>query len=259
MTPSAEADAAPRADASLRGKLRRRQARLWRRRGLAGRPAHPIVSFTFDDVPESAALAGAAALEARGWRGTFYISAGLLGREGPMGRYADAQDVRRLAHTGHEIGCHTYSHLECGPAAPDRISREVEINASALEELCGTPPQTFAYPFGDVSRAAKAELEPRFRLLRALHPGLARRGTDLNQAPAIPVDGPDGETRAALWIDRAARRRGWLILCLHDVAPEPSPWGCTPETLARLIAWAEACGCEILPTAQALDRLAPAA
>ena len=252
----AEAASAPRADPSLRGKLRRRQARLWRRRGLAGSPSRPIVSFTFDDVPESAAVAGAAALEARGWRGTFYVSAGLLGREGPMGRYAGPEDVRRLARAGHEVGCHTYSHLECGPAAPDRIAREVEINAAALAELCGSPPQTFAFPFGDVSSEAKAELAPRFRLLRALHPGMARRRTDLNQAPAVPIDGPDGEARGALWIERAARSRGWLMLCLHDVAAARSFWGCTPEALARLITRAEARGCEILPVAQALDRLA---
>jgi peptidoglycan/xylan/chitin deacetylase (PgdA/CDA1 family) len=255
MTPIAEAVPVHNADASWRGKLRRRYARLRRRRKLCGRPARPIVSFTFDDVPESAAVAGAGALEARGWRGTFYISAGLFGREGPMGRYAGSEDVRRLARAGHEIGCHTYSHLECGPAAPDRIAREVEINAAALAELCGGPPRTFAYPFGDVSCEAKTELAPRFRLLRALHPGLARQGTDLNLTPAVPIDGPEGESRGALWIERAARRRSWLILCLHDVADDRSFWGCTPEALARLIARAEARGCDILPVAEALDRL----
>lgn len=252
----AELVPAPHADPSLRGKLRRRLAHVSRRRALTGRPARPIVSFTFDDAPESAAVAGAQALEARGCRGTFYISAGLLGREGPMGRYAGPEDVRRLARAGHEIGCHTYAHLECGPAAPDRIAREIEINACVLAELCGRPPQTFAYPFGDVSGEAKAELAPRFRLLRALHSGLVRRGTDLNQAPAVPIDGPDGAARGALWIEQAARRRGWLILCLHDVADDRSFWGCTPDELARLIALAEARGCEILPVTQALDRLA---
>jgi peptidoglycan/xylan/chitin deacetylase (PgdA/CDA1 family) len=172
-----------------------------------------------------------------------------------MGRYAAREDVRRLAAAGHEIGCHTYTHLECGPAAPDRIARDVEINAASLVELCGAVPETFAYPLGDVSEGAKRELAPRFRLLRALHPGLIRRGADLQQAPSIMVGGPDGEARAAQWIERAARRRGWLILCLHDVAERLSPWGCTPRTLARLIATAAAEGCEILPVARALDRL----
>jgi peptidoglycan/xylan/chitin deacetylase (PgdA/CDA1 family) len=256
MSPAETARPVQHADSSLRGKLRRRRARLWRSRPLRVAPPVPIVSFTFDDIAESAAEAGAAALEARGVRGAFYISAALCGREGPMGRYADAEAVRRLAHAGHEIGCHTYTHLECGPADPDRLAREVEINAASLTELCGAPPETFAYPLGDVSCSAKRELAPRFRLMRALHPGLVSRGSDLDQAPSVPVDGPDGEARAALWIERAARRRSWLILCLHDVADRPSPWGCTPETLARLIDRAQQTGCEILPVARALDRIA---
>lgn len=243
------------ADSSLRGKLRRRRARLWRSRPMCAAPPVPIVSFTFDDIAESAAVAGAAALEAQGARGTFYVSAALCGREGPMGRYAEAEAVRRLARAGHEIGCHTYTHLECGPADTDHLAREVDINAASLEELSGAPPETFAFPLGDVSCAAKRELGPRYRLLRALHPGLVRRGCDLDQAPSVAVDGPDGEARAGLWIERAARRRGWVILCLHDVTDQPSPWGCTPDALVRLIARARQAGCEILPVARALDRL----
>jgi peptidoglycan/xylan/chitin deacetylase (PgdA/CDA1 family) len=250
---------ARRADSSLKGKLRRREARLWRRRGLGSAPERPIVSFTFDDIPQSAALAGAEALETQGLRGTFYISASLLGREGPMGRYASREDIRRLALAGHEIGCHTFTHLECGPADPDRIRRDVEINAAALMELCGKAPETFAYPFGDVSREAKAELGSRFRLLRALHPGLTRRGADLNQAPSVSVAGPNGEAQAAAWIDRTVKGRAWLILCLHDVSDRPSPWGCTPNALVRLIGHAAARGCEVLPVAAALDRMALAA
>lgn len=256
MSPAEDSRPVQHADSSLRGKLRRRRARLWRSRPLRVAPPAPIVSFTFDDIAESAAVAGAAALEAKGVRGAFYISAALCGRDGPMGRYADTDAVRRLARAGHEIGCHTYTHLECGPADRDRVAREVEINAASLTELCGRAPETFAYPLGDVSCAAKRELAPRFRLMRALHPGLVSRGSDLDQAPSVPVDGPDGEARAAHWIERAVRSRSWLILCLHDVAEAPSPWGCTPETLARLIDRAQQAGCEILPVARALDRIA---
>lgn len=40
----------------------------------------PLVSFTFDDVPDSALGAGAAVLEKYEARGTFYIAGGLAGR-----------------------------------------------------------------------------------------------------------------------------------------------------------------------------------
>lgn len=251
MTP----DDVQTADASMNGKLRRRGARLLQRRPLRAALSRPIVSFSFDDIPLTAAIAGARALEAHDLRGTFYVSASLCGREGPMGLYAASEDIRRLARAGHEIGCHTYSHLECGPADRERIGRDAEINAASLLELCGTAPETFAYPLGDVSGRAKRALKSRFRLLRALHPGLVRQGSDLNQAPAVTVDGPEGEARAAEWILRAAKTRSWLILCLHDVAPNPSPWGCTPGALGRLIHRARTLGCEILPVARALDRL----
>ncbi|WP_037434922.1 polysaccharide deacetylase family protein, partial [Sinorhizobium fredii] len=40
----------------------------------------PLVSFTFDDVPDSALHEGAAILERYDVRGTFYIAGGLAGR-----------------------------------------------------------------------------------------------------------------------------------------------------------------------------------
>ena len=105
------------ADASLKGKLRRRVARLAHRRPLVIAPDRPMLSFSFDDAPLTAATTGARLLEARGLRGTYYVSAGLSGQDAPMGVCAGADDYRRLAEAGHEIACHTFSHLDCGRAS----------------------------------------------------------------------------------------------------------------------------------------------
>src|SRR5437016_4105888 len=49
---------------------------------------NPMVSFTSDDIPQSAASAGAQMLEEYGGRGTFYISGGLVGQwSGALGRH----------------------------------------------------------------------------------------------------------------------------------------------------------------------------
>ena len=40
----------------------------------------PVVTFTFDDVPDSALFKGASILEKHELRGTFYIAGGLEGR-----------------------------------------------------------------------------------------------------------------------------------------------------------------------------------
>lgn len=221
-------------DRSLKGKLRRRVVRLQHRRRVRLALERPMVTFSFDDAPVTATEAGAALLEARGLRGTFYVSAGLAGREGPMGRYAGADDARRLAAAGHEIACHTFSHLDCGKAGAAQIAMDVARNGEALAAW-GINPMNFAYPYGDVSLQAKQTLGGRYATLRALHKGVVTDGCDANQLPAVGVEGPDGEALALRWLERAEAEAGWLILYTHDVAERPSEWGCTPAALERLI------------------------
>jgi len=242
-------------DRSLKGKLRRRLVRLAHRRPLAAAPERPMVSFAFDDAPLTAARAGAAVLEARGVRGCYFVSAGLAGREAPMGVCADAADYRALAEAGHEIACHTFSHLDCGKAPGAAAASDVTRNAEALAAWGLPAPTTFAYPYGDVGFGPKAALGDRFALLRALHPGVIERGCDLNQAPAVGVEGENGEATARRWLAEARERRAWVILFTHDVRPDPSPWGCTPQALERLVDEAVADGFEVVTVAEGARRL----
>ena len=243
-------------DRSLKGKLRRRLVRLAQRRPAAASPSRPMVSFSFDDAPASAALTGAALLEARGLRGTYYIAAGLAGTDGPMGRFADSGQIVRLALAGHEIGCHTYSHLDLGQADARATAADIDRNQAALEGWKLPKARSFAYPYGDVSAPAKRTLAGRFSILRALHHGVIAKGADLNQAPAVGIEGPNGEAIARHWLDQARASDGWLILYTHDVADQPSEWGCTPAALARLIDQAMADGFEVVTVAEGAAKLA---
>jgi peptidoglycan/xylan/chitin deacetylase (PgdA/CDA1 family) len=237
-------------DRTLKGKLRRRVVRLAHRRPAASAPGRPLISFSFDDAPQSAATAGAALLEERGVRGTFFVSAGLAGAQAPMGRCARAADYRRLAAAGHELACHTHGHLDLGKAPADEALADSALNAEALAGWAGSPPETFAYPYGDVSAGPKQALGERFRLLRALHHGVIERACDLNQAPAVGIEGPAGEALARRWMETALARRAWLILYTHDVRENPSPWGCTPQALARLVDEAISRGFEAVTVAE---------
>lgn len=243
-------------DLSLKGKLRRRLVRMVGRRPAPRGPARPMVSFSFDDAPTTAAVAGAQILESRGLRGTFFVAAGLAGRDGPMGEYAARTHVERLAAAGHEIACHTYSHLDCGPGGKARIAEDIDRNAATLASWGLAPMTTFAYPFGDVSADAKAVLAPRFVLSRALHHGVVGQGSDLNQTPAVGIEGADGEAVAKHWLDVAKRQTAWLILYTHDVADRPSEWGCTPAVLERLIDKSVAAGFDVVTVADGAARLA---
>jgi peptidoglycan/xylan/chitin deacetylase (PgdA/CDA1 family) len=243
------------ADRSLKGKLRRRLALLAHRRPVRMRLAQPMLTFSFDDAPVTAALAGAAVLEARGLKGTYYVSAGLAGGTGPMGDYATLEDARRLAAAGHELACHTFSHLDCGQAAGPAIAAEADRNAAALKALGADHLDSFAYPYGDVSRPAKAVLGGRFRTLRTVQAGLVEDGADANQLPSVGIEGPDGEANAMAWLERARMRRAWLILYTHDVSDTPSAWGCTPGALARIADAALKANFEIVTAAEGARRL----
>jgi hypothetical protein len=187
----------------------------------------PMVSFSFDDAPATACEAGAKVLEARGLRGTYYFAAGLTGREGPMGRFATGSGRRpparrrprdRLPHL-------LAPGLRPGLAGRDPGRRRPQRPASG--RVGRGRARQLRLPLWRRRLPAKTALAGRFKTLRALHHGLIANGADLNQAPAVGIEGEDGEQVALDWLDKAHRRKAWLILYTHDVAPEPSQWGCT--------------------------------
>jgi peptidoglycan/xylan/chitin deacetylase (PgdA/CDA1 family) len=123
------------------------------------RNAAPMVSFTFDDLPKSAATTGADLLEAHGARGTFYVSGGLVDigtGDWPAG---DGNDVRSLRRRGHEIGCHTFSHLRVCDLDEASLAEEITRNRDFLRALDPSLEiDTFAYPWGYGSFARKSQL-----------------------------------------------------------------------------------------------------
>jgi peptidoglycan/xylan/chitin deacetylase (PgdA/CDA1 family) len=214
-----------------------------------------MVSFSFDDAPRSAFRTAARVLERHGGRGTYFVCAGTAGQTGFVGQLGDRDDVLAAAGAGHEIACHTYSHLDCGRADGASAQADLDRNAEALR-LWGLPqPQTFAYPYGDVGPAAKRRLADRFALARALHHGLIRAGSDLAQAPAVGIEGELGETIAARWIDAAAARSAWLILFTHGVEDAPAPYGCTQAAFERLVERTLERGLEIVTVAEGARRV----
>ena len=251
------ADGTHRADSSLKGKLRRRLVRFAYRRPAARGAPRPLLSLSFDDAPASALRDGAAILEAKGVRVTYYVCAGLDGLSGPMGDYGTRADVERAYAAGHEIGCHTFSHMDVGDAPASEVAADLDRNTAALSAWGVPLPETFAYPFGDVGFASKAAAGRRFRLARGLHHGLIEQGADLAQAPAVGIEGDEGEALAHDWMDNlAAASGGWLILFSHGVEASSSPFGMSREALIGIIDRAHAEGFEIVTVAEGARRLA---
>jgi peptidoglycan/xylan/chitin deacetylase (PgdA/CDA1 family) len=216
----------------------------------------PIVTFTFDDVPASACVAGARILEQYGARATFFVAARDCGAAQPDGATrATIDELRTVWRNGHEIGCHTYSHPAIRYLSDEQINLELERNQAALREIHPEMElRNFAYPFGDISIRTKRHLEERFDTCRSGHPGINRGTADLGGLDAWPLqDALLDHAQVGELIAETARSRGWLIFYSHDVADEPSQYGVSPDLLEWAVASAKRSGCALASVADSLN------
>jgi peptidoglycan/xylan/chitin deacetylase (PgdA/CDA1 family) len=242
----------------LAGRLTNRLIRATPWRTMQVPTQEPIVSFTFDDVPDSALDSGAAILEAHGARGTFYIAGGLAGRVEPDRTLIDAAGCRQLAARGHEIGCHTYSHQNSRHLSRSVLAADLARNARYLDAVDPRPGRrNFAYPYGSGSLVKRAMLADAFRTCRAAGDAINRGLTDPTFLRGVEIRQPEdhvfGLTR---WVDALVADPGWLIFFTHDISPTPTPYGCTAAAFDRLVTHAVERGCRVLTVDAALDRMA---
>ena len=143
-----------------------RQLRWLRRRGLRGVAmsellrarregrADRLVGLTFDDGYGDFATEVLPALRAYGWTATVFVVAGALVRHnswdepGPRKPLMTAEQVRRVAAEGVEIGSHSLAHVRLPEVSAARLAEEVGRSRSALAELTGGPVDGFCYPYG---------------------------------------------------------------------------------------------------------------
>jgi peptidoglycan/xylan/chitin deacetylase (PgdA/CDA1 family) len=220
----------------------RRAARHYRSKPFVMRNSGPLVSFTFDDVPASAETNGAPVLDDRGVRGTFYVASGTCGTMDTYWRVIDREQVRALHDGGHEIGCHTFSHVGVDRLGALELDEECRRNGDLLRTLCpGVQLTNFCYPFGRASLPAKLRLEARFDSCRGIYEGINSGTIDLAMLRVIELyDRTLTPDKLARVLRQTRQRNGWLIFYTHDVADEPSAIGCSPRLLRETIEAVEA-------------------
>jgi peptidoglycan/xylan/chitin deacetylase (PgdA/CDA1 family) len=218
------------------------------------RNSGPMVSFTFDDAPTSSVSVGAAMLEEYQARGTYYIAGGLADSWSGHWTNIGADDIVGLHRRGHEIACHTFSHVRAPDLTAAAMAAEIEKNRHHLLALDPSIRiENFAYPYGLGSIARKRQFGKFFRSSRGILPGVNRGTVDLQYLRATPLvdqhlDG-DGVESA---FDEAITSNGWLIFYGHDVTAAPSPYGCSPSLLRHALDAAARRQIPILTVADAL-------
>jgi peptidoglycan/xylan/chitin deacetylase (PgdA/CDA1 family) len=253
--------ALPRAEQSrparALGKLSRFAARSIATRTVRLTNEKPLISFTFDDAPESACTTGTALLEKYKARGTYYISGAGCGIEGFCGRLAKDDDLKALAATGHEIGCHTFSHLAVARVGRQKLAADISRNGTFLQGVQNVPAlYNFAYPYGEFSLKAKLYLQTQFDSCRSLLPGVNIGSADLGALKSCELQNTSIDPRGVTAIiAETVRHNGWLIFTCHDVAAEPSRFGVSPDLLGFALATARETGCHLASVRDALSIL----
>jgi peptidoglycan/xylan/chitin deacetylase (PgdA/CDA1 family) len=237
------------------GEVRRRLLSSVHRRPARLREPGPFVTFCFDDFPRSAYTVGAAILRNFGVRGTYYVAMGLMDTNGPLGESFRLDDLRSLVEDGHELASHTYSHVSCRKVPLRDFRADVRKGQLAIRELAElTPTGNFAYPYGEVTLAAKKAVGSQMRSCRGTAGGINCTGVDLNLLRANPLYGTFDRLQAVeSLIVENKREKGWLIFYTHDVGPKPSRFGCTAQLLEGAVRSAVESGAEIRPIAGVLE------
>lgn len=240
------------------GKGRRLLADRFCRRTVSIKMPVPIVSFTFDDAPRTAFGVGREILKEYGARATYFVSLGILDADTEVGKIASVGDLERAVDEGSELGCHTFDHLDAWHASSSAFMASVVRNREALHRILPYARfTTFAYPKSGARLSIKSALGSTFICCRGGGQATNEDSADLNLLKACFLDrrtGVDTELIRTL-VDYNAARRGWLILATHDVAADPSPYGCTPEFLEAIVEYASRSGALLLPVGEACAKL----
>jgi peptidoglycan/xylan/chitin deacetylase (PgdA/CDA1 family) len=213
--------------------------------------ARPIVSFTFDDFPCSAARCAGRILEQHDMRGTFYAAGALCGRIVDSIAYYEPSDIAKLNESGHEIACHTFSHVRVSSLNAAALADDIGRNTDYFRALRMPDLQSFSYPFGGISPGAKLALQRRFETCRGIQPGINSGTADLGLLRATSVYGSRLHPHVVELVEQVAVKSGWLIFYTHDVADMPSRYGCTPAVFEELVELVARAGIAVLPIREA--------
>lgn len=236
------------ANKSLGAKIRRKMTRLFdHKMAYFPKTLGPRLTLSFDDVAASTTTATADLLDELGIKATYYVSAGLMEKSGDhLGGYASRDQIIKISQKGHEIGCHTFSHLDCAKESKEVIISDIERNKQFFTDNGLNIPKNFAYPYGEVSHYTKKLIDTRFSSARALHAGIIERHCDLNQLPSIGIEGKPCSRKFDDLFFNAVEQNGWLILYTHDVRENPSKYGTDLKTLKNILLKAKDMGFRFL-------------
>lgn len=153
---------------------------------------HKCVALTFDDGPSKILTPRLLnILRDMNVRATFYLL-GSLSASYP-------HIVKEIQHGGHEIGNHSWSHLELTKISPEELRLQIRRTDKILELITGVIPRTFRPPYGAINKRVQEAFQ--------------------RQCVLWDVDTLDWLHRRSSWIIKTVMKetRPNAIILMHDI------------------------------------------
>lgn len=187
------------------------------------------ISFTFDDVPRCTFDYAVPILDKYNCKATFYLCGSLCKDDDK--KYFGPGQVASLLERGHEIGCHTFSHVKSGTASNKKFAGDLFQNKKYFEENFNSLNlDNFSYPNGSVGIWNKSLVNKMYSTARTTCLGINVNPIDLGFLLAYKLYSCKLNTSDIdSLLEGAKKTKGWLIFYTHDVCPNPSGNGCEPD------------------------------
>jgi peptidoglycan/xylan/chitin deacetylase (PgdA/CDA1 family) len=168
----------------------------WLRDGT-GLPDKPIL-FTFDDGYADIADYALPILRRHEFSAAVYVVTGQLGGTNTWDeakgigthRLMTAEQIRDWAAQGIEFGAHSRTHADLTKLSAVELAAEVSGSKSDLANVLGSPVVSFAYPYGELSKAVSDCARGEFDLAFTTEKGLNYLRTDPHLLKRIDI-GPN--------------------------------------------------------------------
>lgn len=218
--------------------------------------SHAIVSFCFDDIPDSAITNGARILNKYGYAGTYYVCMGLSDNNNSNKTYFDHSQLKQLVENGAELACHTSTHIKLYKSGKKEILDNLKQNQEQINKLIpGYKFKNFSYPSGQQTFRSKMILKKEYQSARGVKHGLNVKEMDVYNLYAYELRALLTLPEVYALIDKAIEQKAWLILYTHDVEENPSRVGCSPEYFESVVKYCASKQVEVSTVEKAIAKI----
>jgi peptidoglycan/xylan/chitin deacetylase (PgdA/CDA1 family) len=215
------------------------------------------ISFTFDDFAKSASTEALDVLNSYNIKATYYVS--FLNRDRVIyeKKMYSNDDLNRIYENGHELGCHTYNHLDCKSSYFISVKNSIDKNILSFREILpGIRFSSFSFPYGRYNFLSKKIVYHQFNTGRTTKGGVNHGTVDVHLLKANKLYSKSVPLQKIYdLIDLNKKQKGWLIFYTHDVEKNPSEFGCDPDYFDNIVKYATQSKAEILPINDVLLKL----